>query len=152
MSLKKAITVQVSGLLKTPPANSKVTLPDPNDMTKLDIELDGPAGTPYEGGHFHVLMTLDAEKFPIKAPDVIFTTKIYHPNVENKTGIACIPLLLPANWRPAIKLTKVIEAIIELLQNPAPDHAVDPDIGAEYSIDQAKFAQTAKEWTQRYAN
>ena len=150
--LKKAITVQVTGLLKSPPENSKVTLPDPNDMTKIDVELLGPEGTPYEGGHFHAIITLDADAFPNKPPEVTFTTKIYHPNVDNKTGSACIPLILEKEWRPGIKLTKLIQAILEIMKNPIQGHELDPDIGAEYALNRDKFNQTAKQWTQEYAH
>ena len=150
--LKKAITVQVTNLLKTPPENSIVTLPDPNDMTKIDVELIDPEGTPYEGGHFHALITLNADSFPNTPPEVTFITKIYHPNVDNQSGYACIPLIQEKNWRPNIKLPKVIQEILEVIKNPSPDHAVDPEIGAEFHTNHDQFVQKARQWTQNYAH
>ena len=146
----RTVVVQVTRLLQNSPENVKVTLPDPNDMTKLDVEFVGPADTPYAGGHFHFLMTL-ADGFPHKAPSVAFSTKIYHPNVEKATGEACIEILLDNCWKPTVKLTKVIQEVIDLLKNPNPAHAREEEIAAQFANDHDAFVRTAQQWTQQYA-
>ena len=150
MALRPVIVKQVTPLLQNPPEGIKVTLPDPNDMTKLDVEFIGPADTPYAGGHFHFLITLDAEKFPHQAPKVVFKTKIYHPNIEIATGEACIDII-QGDWRPNVKLTRVIDESIQLLKTPNPAHTIEPVIASQFTNDYPAFARTAQQWTQQYA-
>ena len=151
-TLKKAITVQVAQLLQNSPPNTKVTLPDSNNMAQFDVTITGPEGTAYEGGIFLVKVTLDAEKFPNKGPDAIFITKIYHPNIERKTGIVCPEAITNGPWRPAMKLAKFVDGIVTLLKQPRTDHALEPEIAAEYTTNREQFEQTAKQWTQEHAH
>ena len=48
-------------------------------------QIFGPEGSPYEGGMFNIEIRFPTE-YPFRRPDVKFTTKIYHPNVE-ESGI-----------------------------------------------------------------
>ena len=45
----------------------------------------GPPDTAYDGGVFMVDFNFPAN-YPFKPPEIIFKTKIYHPNVETATG------------------------------------------------------------------
>jgi ubiquitin-conjugating enzyme E2 A len=51
----------------------------------------GPEDTPWEGGTF--LLTIEfAETYPNQAPNVKFSTKVFHPNVYNN-GSICLDIL-----------------------------------------------------------
>ena len=45
-----------------------------------NIVIDGPVGTPYEGGKFRCQLTFPPE-FPNHAPQFAFLTEIFHPNL-----------------------------------------------------------------------
>merc|ERR1712216_346000 len=51
--------------------------------------MTGPAGTPYEGGQFTMMVQFPAD-YPFKPPSVTFTNPkaVYHPNV-NEEGLIC---------------------------------------------------------------
>ena len=49
------------------------------------IKLEGPSGSPFEGGVFR--LDFQFENYPFKAPKVIFLTQIYHPNIDDKGEI-----------------------------------------------------------------
>lgn len=56
---------------------------------------------PYNKGAFRIEINFPAE-YPFKPPKVMFLTKIYHPNVDEK-GQVCLPIISPENWKPATK-------------------------------------------------
>ena len=45
--------------------------------------LQGPTETAYEGGSFHLAITVP-EQYPLVPPTVKYKTKIFHPNVHFK--------------------------------------------------------------------
>ena len=51
--------------------------------------INGPEGTPYEGGVFDVDILIPKE-YPFEPPKMKFMTKIWHPNVSSQTGAICL--------------------------------------------------------------
>ncbi|KAI0340130.1 ubiquitin-conjugating enzyme, partial [Trametopsis cervina] len=102
--------------------------------------------SPYKGGTFHFVLTLP-ENFPFKAPAVAFSTKIYHPGI-NEEGHICVPVLRD-QWKPTVTLSSVLAVIQEKLNNPSADDPFEPEIAALIKTDNAKFLATAKEWTKK---
>jgi len=82
-------------------------------------------------------------------PTVTFTTKIYHPGI-NEEGAICVPVLRD-EWKPSVALSSVLSIIQEKVNNPSPDDPFEPDIAALLKNDKNKFLATAKEWTKKYA-
>lgn len=77
------------------------------DITDIQAEITGPAGTPYEGGVYRCKLAVEGD-FPESAPkgtfrfhSGYFMTKIFHPNVSEK-GEICVNTLKkdwdPKNW------------------------------------------------------
>ena len=56
---------------------------------------------PYNKGAFKIEIAFPAE-YPFKPPKILFKTKIYHPNVDEK-GQVCLPIINAENWKPATK-------------------------------------------------
>jgi ubiquitin-conjugating enzyme E2 S len=52
-----------------------------DDMTDIQAVIDGPPGTPYQGGQFRIKLVLSKD-FPASPPKAFFLTKIFHPNVR----------------------------------------------------------------------
>ena len=123
--------------------------PDDSDMFKWDASLTGPENSPFEGGTFNLSIEFPKD-YPFKPPKVEFTTKVYHPNVKS-TGTICLDILKDA-WSPDISVSKILLAIQNLLINPNIDHPLEPEIAKQYTDDRAKYDETAKEWTEKYAS
>ena len=68
----------------------------------------GPSQSPYNGGIFFLNIIFPPE-YPFKPPRVFFTTKIYHPNINDKGGI-CLDIL-KENWSPALTISKVSKRV-----------------------------------------
>ncbi|KAF9036677.1 ubiquitin-conjugating enzyme [Panaeolus papilionaceus] len=105
--------------------------------------------SPYKNGTFHFTMILP-DNFPFKPPTVTFSTKVYHPGI-NEEGAICVPILRD-EWKPMTTLSSVLLIIQDKLNNPSPDDPFEPEIAAILKNDKTKFLATAKEWTKKYAS
>ncbi|KAF5324498.1 hypothetical protein D9611_004283 [Ephemerocybe angulata] len=113
------------------PLEGVTVQPADDNMFEWKCSIKAFPDSPYKGGTFHFTLSLPPN-FPFKAPTVTFTTKIYHPGI-NEEGSICVPVLRDD----------------EKLNNPSPDDPFEPDIAAVLKDDKTKFLATAKEWTKK---
>ncbi|OAP59229.1 hypothetical protein AYL99_06527 [Fonsecaea erecta] len=154
MSAHKRITKELGELTTSPPAGITVALADEANLFQWKVTMEGPAGSPYAGHLFNLSLTLPPT-YPFKPPTVIFTTKIYHPNISNdsppNSGTMCLGMLREADWKPSTKIAAVLEFARQLLKEPNPDDAVEGKIAEQYRNDHAEYEREAREWVKRYA-
>lgn len=120
-----------------------------DNLYKWAGSIIGPDGSPYAGGVFWLEIDFPVD-YPFKPPRVVFTTKIFHPNINTQGGI-CLDILKD-QWSPALSIGKVLLSISSLLTDPNPKDPLVPDIAHMYETDRDKFNQIAREWTLRYAS
>lgn len=77
--------------------------------------IEGPAGSPYEGGKFYLYMQVPYT-YPMTPPVVRFITKIFHPNVSRHGDIGIDSI--QHNWSLALTVGKVLISIQSLLTDP----------------------------------
>ncbi|RIA86023.1 putative ubiquitin-conjugating enzyme E2 [Glomus cerebriforme] len=97
--------------------------------------VNGPSDSPYSGGVFFLEIRIPTN-YPWKPPKVNFTTKIYHPNIDSSGNIGMEDLNYL--WSPAITIPKYI--------------ILEPEIAHVYRTDRARYEDTAREWTTKYAS
>ncbi len=144
----KRIQKELTEFNKEPPEGFTAGPVDDSDMFKWEASITGPEESPYEGGTFQLSMEFPKD-FPFKPPKVEFTTKVYHPNVKS-TGTICLDILKDA-WSPEITVSKLLLAIQNLLINPNIDHTLEPEIANQYKDNRKAYDETAKKWTEEYA-
>ena len=83
----KRLAKELQDIKNDPPAYISAGPLDDN-LFEWEALLIGPKDTPYEDGCF-VLEILIPHDYPIKPPNVIFKTKIFHPNI-NHNGNICL--------------------------------------------------------------
>jgi len=94
---------------------------------KQQVELEGPADTPY-AGKFFLLRIAAGAAFPSVPPAVHFLTKVYHPNVDPVTGAVCVNTL-KKDWKSTHTISHVLAVIRCLLIVPFPESSLNEDAG-----------------------
>jgi len=59
------------------------------NLRQLKGTIQGPAGTPYEGGVFEIDIQI-GKQYPFEPPKMKYITKIWHPNISSQTGAICL--------------------------------------------------------------
>jgi ubiquitin-conjugating enzyme E2 D/E len=148
MGTLRRIRKEIEEMQKSPPENCSAGPVDDNDLFIWRATIVGPEGSPYHGGIFNLNITIPAD-YPFKAPRIVFSTKIYHCNV-NSNGSICLDILKD-NWSPALTISKALLSICSLMDDPNPNDPLMPDIANLFVKDKAKHDANAREWTARYA-
>jgi len=117
--------------------------------------IEGPSGTPFEGGVF-LLNVVIPESYPLSPPKITFETPVYHCNVSD-SGKLCLDILENA-WSPALTIPKALETIRLLLKKPDTDNALRQWI-AELTLAHEKsggadtrYVEKARESTSQHAS
>ncbi len=121
-----------------------------NSMQYLLGCLPGPKDTPYDGGIYYVDIELD-DQYPFVPPKMRFITKVWHPNISSANGAICLDILKD-QWSPALTLKTALLSLQALLSSPQPDDPQDAVVARQYLGSLREFQQTAKQWTEEYAN
>ncbi|PRP84866.1 hypothetical protein PROFUN_07520 [Planoprotostelium fungivorum] len=143
----RRIMKEVTELVEGPPEGIRVILNE-EDVSDIQSLIDGPAGTPYEGGQFRIKLKLSPD-FPNSPPKGYFATKIFHPNVSAK-GEICVNTL-KKDWKPELGIKHVLLTIKCLLIVPNPESALNEEAGKLLLEKYDDYAKHAKLMTEIHA-
>jgi ubiquitin-conjugating enzyme (huntingtin interacting protein 2) len=80
-----------------------------------------------------------------------YDTKIWHPNISSVTGAICLDIL-KNEWTPALTIRTALISLQALMCAPVPEDPQDAQVASQYKTDIKAFNETAKYWTDLYAN
>jgi ubiquitin-conjugating enzyme E2 T len=114
--------------------------------------VQGPEGSPYEGGSFRLQLGLPA-RYPFEPPAVRFVTKVYHPNIDGCGRICLDSLKLPpaGQWQPSLNIAQVLSQVRLLLAEPNADDPLMPDVSDLFRSDRPRFDRVARQHTRAHA-
>ena len=91
--------------------------------------MQGPVGTPYQGGVF-VLYINSSCQYPYKPPEVRFLTRICHCNINHSDRIWHI--VFDRDYCSTLKMSFILQCVYGLLLYHAPDDPLDSVLAAEF--------------------
>ncbi|XP_053307453.1 ubiquitin-conjugating enzyme E2 S [Spea bombifrons] len=138
---------EVSTLTSDPPEGIKI-FPNEEDITDLQVSIEGPEGTPYAGGVFRMKLILGKD-FPSAPPKGYFLTKIFHPNISSN-GEICVNVL-KKDWKAELGIRHILLTIKCLLIHPNPESALNEEAGRLLLENYEEYASRAKLMTEIHA-
>jgi len=146
----KTIFKSIQDVIKKDLEGIKIHIPtDTQDLREVNCTISGPQNTPFENGDFDCKLRL-TDSYPKEPPKGFFVTKIFHPNVEPRTGEICVNTL-KSDWNPSLGLDHVLLTIRCLLINPNAESALNEEAGKLLLDDYFEFANRARIMTKIYA-
>lgn len=143
----KKIASELRKLLSDPPGGIRLILNE-KDLCDVQADIEGPTGTPYEGGVFRCKLVIGSE-FPSAPPRGLFLTKIFHPNVAT-SGDICVNTL-KKDWSPELGLTHVLQVIRCLLIVPFPESALNEEASRLFLESYDEYSRRAALYTSIHA-
>nr|VZI42588.1 unnamed protein product [Spirometra erinaceieuropaei] len=119
------------------------------DLTDLKASIVGPRDTPFENGLFLIRLLLPTN-YPTEPPKGFFITKIFHPNVNPRTGEICVDTL-KKEWNPTLGLRHILLSIRCLLIVPNPESALNEEAGRLLLEDYDEYTRQARIFTSVHA-
>jgi len=111
----------------------------------------GPKESLYEGGNWKLHIQLP-ENYPYKSPSIGFVNKIYHPNVDEKSGTICLDVI-NQTWSPLFELKNIFEEFLpQLLLYPNPNDPLNPAAADLLLHHKKRYEERVKKYVKLYAN
>jgi ubiquitin-conjugating enzyme E2 H len=114
------------------------------------VEFHGPPETAYEGGVWFVHVELP-ESYPFSSPSIGFNNRIFHPNVDERSGSVCLDVI-NQTWTPMYELRNVFDVFLpQLLRYPNPADPLNPQAAALLLNDPIGYRTLVRDHVGRHA-
>ena len=121
---------------------------DPNEFYITNFI--GPKDSLYEGGKWKIHIELP-DNYPYKSPSIGFVNKIYHPNIDERSGTICLDVI-NQTWSPSFELKNIFEEFLpQLLLYPNPNDPLNQEAADLYLKHKKNYDEKVKKYVILYA-
>lgn len=122
-----------------------------NPFDFIITNFKGPKESLYEGGIWKIHVQLP-ENYPYKSPSIGFVNKIFHPNVDEKSGTICLDVL-NQKWSPLFELKNVFDVFLpQLLLYPNPSDPLNHEAANMLLHHKNDYKEKVKKYIKTYAD
>eukprot|EP00656_Telonema_subtile_P042709 TRINITY_DN4852_c0_g1_i1.p1 TRINITY_DN4852_c0_g1~~TRINITY_DN4852_c0_g1_i1.p1 ORF type:complete len:154 (-),score=40.56 TRINITY_DN4852_c0_g1_i1:415-876(-) len=125
---RRSVLKDFNAISRDPPPGITGAPSDDNVM-KWRCQMEGPPDSAWQGAALHLTIEF-TEEYPMKPPEVLFVTKMYHPNIY-ESGAICLDIL-QNKWSPSYDISAVLTSIQSLLTDPNPDSPANSQAAREF--------------------
>ncbi|KXS18287.1 hypothetical protein M427DRAFT_54088 [Gonapodya prolifera JEL478] len=145
-SPRRRIETDVMKLLMS---DYEVTLVNDN-MQEFYVRFHGPKDTPFANGVWKIHVELQ-DQYPYKSPSIGFTNRIFHPNIDERSGSVCLDVI-NQTWSPMFDMINIFEVFLpQLLRYPNPTDPLNGEAAALLMRDPQGYDTKVKDYVKRYA-
>lgn len=140
-------------------------------MLDFYVKFNGPSETPYFGGVWKVHVYLPPE-YPYKSPSIGFMNRIFHPNIDERSGSVCLDVI-NQTWSPMfgelgrlfiltifsiffllfLDLVNIFESFLpQLLRYPNPADPLNGEAASLHTDNIDRYNTRVREYVTKYAS
>ncbi|KAF2651883.1 ubiquitin-conjugating enzyme [Lophiostoma macrostomum CBS 122681] len=154
-SASKRLFKEYRGLSSDPPEGIMAGPVSEDDMFLWEAFIQGPEGTPFEGGVFPAELKFPKD-YPLAPPTMRFLVDVWHPNVY-ANGNVCISILHPPGddphqyeqaserWSPIQSVEKILISVMSMLAEPNDESPANVDAARMWREKRADYEKIVKE-------
>jgi len=114
------------------------------------VKFQGPQDTLYEGATYKIQVGLP-EQYPYDPPVIAFVNKVYHPNIDERSGAICLDVI-GDEWTPFYSLVNVFQMFLpQLLTYPNMRDPLNMEAFLTWKKDRSQYEEKVKEYVRLYA-
>ncbi|KAJ3357882.1 Ubiquitin-conjugating enzyme E2 8 [Allomyces javanicus] len=122
-----------------------------DSMQEFFVKFEGPTDTPFSGGVWKVRVELP-DQYPYRSPSIGFTNKIFHPNIDERSGSVCLDVI-NQTWSPMFDMINIFEVFLpQLLRYPNPTDPLNGEAAALMMREPAAYEAKVKDYVKRFAS
>lgn len=124
---------------------------NPENPQEFTINFLGPADTLYETGKWMQRVYLP-DSYPFKSPSLGFVNKMFHPNVDLKSGTICLDVI-NQTWSPMYEQNNIFDVFQpQLLSYPNASDPLNIEAANLLLKNESHYKEKVKEYVKKYAN
>ncbi|KAL8829428.1 MAG: hypothetical protein Q9191_002019 [Dirinaria sp. TL-2023a] len=150
---------EYKNLTSNPPDGITAGPVSEDDIFLWEAMIQGPDGTPYEGGIFPAELKFPKD-YPLAPPTMKFLGEVWHPNVY-PTGLVCISILhapgddphhyeqASERWSPIQSVEKILISVMSMLAEPNDESPANVEAAKMWREQRPEFEKRVRDAVRR---